>query len=233
MKVDIALLLAALIAIHPIAKDNAPSELAQGLMNVVPTMNLSAIREIRCDDPADATKQHYWTGSGSLIAKDTVLTDLHVADGIRCIDKTTNEPLTMFKKDEAHDLALMTGKLPTMPYIKISCEPFRAGQEYSAYGISPYWSEENLFRQVNVSGTSEYMDISYSDGGEALHLHRLKGNIVPGMSGGPITDRDGKSHGNVVASQSGIFGLPTGEMYSYDYTETFLCKPDKKPDKAE
>jgi hypothetical protein len=204
------LLLAALFLASPM-----PPVPKEAIARTFPTVNLSAIRMIACEG---------YTGSGYLIGDDILATDLHVADGEGCYDVASLQPLTMYKKDPKKDFALMTGKLPNMPYIKYSCERYKKGQTYTAYGISGYLTGSYIFRAVTVKSTGKYESFAWEDGGNSSRISVYQGVTVPGMSGGPIVDERGYAHGNVVGGQKDRWGIPNGKGYSYELADTFLCQ---------
>lgn len=193
---------------------SSPAHTPQMLENLTPTVNLSAIRQLRCFGG---------TGSGSIIGDGILMTALHVAENGDCKDVQTGVKLTMYYKDVEHDLALMSGDLPKMPPIRIGCGRFQMGGEYSAYGISGFFEGFEMFRQINLTGTGIYSDLEYADGGGAKHIPYLKGYTVFGMSGGPIHNRAGYALGNVIAGLHNSFGIPVGKAYSYEFKDTVLC----------
>jgi hypothetical protein len=185
-----------------------------------PTVNISAVREIECDN-------HY--GSGFLIAKNTIATALHVASGSNCRDVATGKRLVTYKRDEVHDFALVTGELPTeFPYIKYSCARFNPNQVYLAYGISAsgygYYHPQRIIRQYTLTATNEITDKDFTyDKTPHPGMRRLTGRAAPGTSGGPIVDLDGYAHGLVNAGHN-LFGIPMGPSYSFEFADTILCK---------
>lgn len=204
------MILAAVALLSSTAVDLPPS-----MMEAVnPTFNVSAVRLIECDK---------WAGSGFLIDDNILVTALHVATGTKCVDAATGKPLKTYYKDPARDFALMSGDLPDMPYIKISCQRYVANQHYTAYGISSYFSDSELIRSVKATATGEHKNVDYRDGGGAKGIAYLVANTVPGMSGGPYVDDDGYAHGMVNAGST-ILGIPTGVSYSYEFTDTILCR---------
>lgn len=183
-----------------------------------PTVNISAIREIDCDDVSEKTNG--WTGSGALIDNRTMVTAYHVVNGGKCKDVASGSPLVIKKVDKKRDLAVVTGEtLPTMmPYIKISCEPFERGQPYFSYGISGYKAFYPLIRQNLLIATGRYAPINdkFDDGSPIGGAMIFKGYGAPGMSGGPVIDIFGYAHGIVT-------GGSDTHSYHYEFRNSFLC----------
>jgi hypothetical protein len=221
-KVSVGVLGTLLIAAG-ITVSSAVHEIERDLPNLYPTVDLSAVVLIECTNPRHDKEAPYWTGSGALIAKDTILTAKHVAVGKDCYSVGSGAKLKMYWSDSAHDMALMTGKEPTVPYIKYSCQPYVKGQTYLAYGISDYHYPNVLFR-MNVVKAEKPEDQTLGDGTVDKHIWTLHGAIVPGMSGGPIVDLNGYIHGVVNIGQQDDFGLPTLYSGSYTLADTPLCK---------
>jgi S1-C subfamily serine protease len=183
-----------------------------------PTFNLSAVRLIDCEEGS---------GSGFLIDDDILVTAKHVADLTNCVDVSTKTSLTTYKTGPDQDIAVMTGKLPDMPYFKYDCSRYQKGQMYSAYGISDFFQRDYIFRSVSMKGTGEYTDVKFRDGSVMTNMPRLWGFAVPGMSGGPIVNiNTGNVVGIVNAGMRNLFGIPTGEVFSYELASSFLCKVD-------
>jgi S1-C subfamily serine protease len=191
----------------------APLAQAQVPPNANPTLNLSAVRFIVCDNQV---------ASGFLIGDKMLLTANHVLDGqSNCFDAESGSPLIMYKQDRKHDIALATGpKLPTdIPYIKISCEPFKKNQPYFAYGVSPYWQSRPILRENTVIAVKPVKDSKiYNEDGSYVvwqNMWKFNGAIAPGMSGGPVVDMFGYVHAIVNAGDSRtslLFQLSDGMM---------------------
>jgi hypothetical protein len=178
-----------------------------------PAMNISAIRQIRCDD---------WVGTGFLIGPKIMATANHVMeDGKNCRDGQTGSALMTYKTDKKHDLVLVTGPgLPTdIPYIRYSCERFKPGEKYLAYGISNYMQNRTIIRNNVLTATKAYTPDNYtfSDGTVVAHARVFTGYQAPGMSGGPVADIEGYAHG-LVTGGSGY------ESFHFEFADGILCK---------
>lgn len=211
------LLVAAGVVISSVAgsiSNNAP--------NLDPTVNLSAVRYIWCHNPKKADPNMGWTGSGSIVGKGIVLTALHVADGDHCYDIASERPLTLYASDKKHDLAFMRGDLPATPVIKMSCQPYKKGQTYIAYGVSNYMRPDPLFR-MNVLVANKHRDVTLEDGSTDKGIETFTGPVVPGMSGGPVVDLDGYVHGVVSIGDQDELGFPTKFSGSYELKGSSFC----------
>jgi hypothetical protein len=195
--------------------------MAQGLWRdipgSVPEINLSAMRSITC-------KEGY--GSGFMIDEDTLSTAGHVASMTKCYDDATGEPLQTTHMDSKHDFAIMKGNLPSIPPLKIDCGGYKKGHTYYAYGHSMYGQFYRIFRQNTMKATGEYTNKTYAlrDGTKMPGMAHLKGNTVPGMSGGYIGHNNGYAVGMVNVGYHDRFGYVTGDAYSYEFKNTILCK---------
>lgn len=176
-----------------------------------PTVNLSAVRPIKCNEGS---------GTGFVIADDVLATALHVANATNCKDAETGVTLTTYHEDAANDFALMSGDYPNGgPFIKYSCGSFKVGKTYLSLGF------RRMFRLDTLVATGQYSPADYVVSGMPMPgMHKFKGGIVFGMSGGVIFNPDdGKVHGinNVAAwDRSGRIS----ETYSYELKNTILCK---------
>jgi hypothetical protein len=178
-----------------------------------PALNLSAIRLIKCD---------HWTGTGFLIGPRIMATANHVMDGTeRCIDVQSGVVIRAYKTDPKHDLALVTGNLPTnMPYINYSCDRFKTGQKYLSYGITSYMQERNILRNNVLTATRNYNanGTVWKDEIDVSGSRIFSGYQAPGMSGGPVLDIDGYAHGLVT-------GGSAYDSSHFEFADGILCNP--------
>lgn len=187
-----------------------------GIRPTAPTVSLSAIRRITCDEGS---------GSGFLIADNVVATAFHVANLSNCKDQVTGEALNTYHTEEDDDFALMTGNLPDMPYLKPSCQGYQARGVYHAYGVTGYWTGVPVFGAVTVIGTGGYMEVDFNnDDGGLKRAAILKGYTVSGQSGGPIIDvLTGAVPGMVNAGSVDMFGGLLGRALSLEFKDTVIC----------
>jgi hypothetical protein len=183
----------------------------------VPEINLSTVRLIDCDEGY---------GSGSLIADDTIVTAAHVAEMTNCRDLQSGAQLTTYAVDAPHDLAMMTGKLPDMPYMRYSCIGFKVGQKYLVTGFSAHGALGMLFRQYEVLASPHLMGTTWKLGGEEYpNLRIMIGFSVPGTSGGAVIDKETNLQVGIL---NGGWGTRLGERINRtvvaDLKDTILCK---------
>lgn len=205
----LSLLVASLVTITPVSPPTyqyAPA----------PTVNLSAVRLIVCKEGS---------GSGFLIGDNIVATAAHVASGTNCVDAATNEPLKTYNTDPVADFALMTGDLPDMRYIKVSCGGYKPGK-VSAYGISSFHIAYEEFRQVDLD-VGDLQNVEDDEGHTALNMRKVFGGyIVPGMSGGPHI-QEGYAVGITnLGEYQEVLGLmfPEPMGYGRELKDTILCR---------
>jgi hypothetical protein len=213
-------------ALSVVISSSMVAAITNDLPNIQPTVDVSAIRMIVCQDPQRPDMN--WEGSGALIADDTVLTALHVANGENCRDAATGKPLVMYKSDVSHDMALMTGDQPKIPPIKMSCEPYKKGQTYLAYGISAFMRPDAIVRENIAIGTGRHEDATLSDGTVDKNIAVFHNPIVPGMSGGVyVSLLDGAIHGIVNIGEHDFAGIPTKNSGSYELKGSMMCPKEK------
>lgn len=175
-----------------------------------PTINLSAVRQLRCKGGS---------GTGFVIGKDVIATALHVADNGDCRDAETGTPVLTYHEDKVNDFALVTGPGFDGPYIKYDCGIFEKGKTYLSVGY------RGMLRLDLLKSTGYYTDVSYVVGGKPMAgMAQLRGGIVPGMSGGMVFDAlTGKIKGiNNVGEWNGAGTMINS--YSYELRNTILCK---------
>lgn len=193
------------LALHPAS---APAPMYRGMEN------LSVVRHLMCDEGS---------GSGFIAADGVIATALHVASMTNCRDAETGNGYVTYHRDTVHDFALMTGVTPDMLPAKVDCGGYVKGKEYIALGITSFKQRFSLFRRVTTIAQG-YEDITVG-GNDLRGIYQLDGNIVPGMSGGPIDDAE---TGAVVGiTNVGYFtrnGDPVGVSYSFELKDTVLCK---------
>lgn len=200
---------------------NGPAGLSmiQPIFEATPTVSLSAIRYIKCDEGS---------GSGFIIEDDVLVTAAHVSEMTNCRDSSSSAPLVLYHNDVKNDFSLMTGKLPDVLPIKVSCNGYETGKRYDSYGITTWGATYPVFGQYRLTATNVYSDESFFVGGGKVAwsgMRQLEGFIVPGNSGGPIVNEDGYAVGINNVSGRVFFGLGVdANAFSYELKNTVLCK---------
>lgn len=139
------------------------------------------------------------SGSATRVGPTEYISVAHVIRLTEC--KVNNTPITTTYINDKQDFATFTGPVGT-DLIKISCKGYRYEEGYVmrgyAYGDDTPWFEPVIFITKDSDGLSTFV-----------------GDAHPGMSGGPVIDRDGRTTGTVNTKD------PTG---SVDLRDTIVCK---------
>jgi len=135
-------------------------------------------------------------GSGYFISNDGhVLTNAHVVGGAKyvAVKTDTGEEIvgSVIRKDKRRDVALIKIDKQTPPII-IRTHPAKIGEEVYAIG-SPL--DKNLSSSISKGIISSYREI---DGMDYLQSDV---NVLPGSSGGPLIDSNGKLLGMTVSGR--------------------------------
>lgn len=170
---------------HPNATLPVLSTAAQTNVPYTPRihLNLDMVRHITCTD-AEGTGY----GTGFMIRHNVVVTAAHVMRGT-CIDTVTRIPMTPYLVDEERDFALVTfnANLPeNVRVFQISCAGFVPGRTYQAVGFE----RGRFFVVTNLLAREDRTPPGYQlrGGRTAVGLRALHGDLIQGMSGGPIVD---------------------------------------------
>ncbi len=184
-------------------------------------IDMGTVRHLFCGD---------YTGTGVIISTEKVnlvLTAAHVvAKRETCFDFDTGEVGTVASRDADTDIALIVfpkGKMPER-HIDISCDGFTKDNVYFSVG----WQLGQMLVINTLSATGETVPyLPVLNFGFYRGMALLHGAIVPGMSGGPIVDINGKMVGmNNVTDWNGKNSLGSN-AFSRQMKDTFLCKPKK------
>jgi S1-C subfamily serine protease len=172
-------------------------------------INLTAVRHIVC--PAVGS------GTGEIIDTDTILTANHVTKNAgTCMDDATGVAGEVIYSNADLDISVMRFPAGTLPSskMKIDCSGFRKGRTYYAIG----WQRGTDLIVNRVIGTEEFgMLIDRKTNTLFNRVALVRGNIIPGMSGGPIVDEHGVLVGTNQATNKGGIG------WSRELRDTYLC----------
>lgn len=156
------------------------------------------------------------SGTGFLINNRTVVTAQHVVEDMySCtIDGVA---LKMDQENKTLDYATLSIGTRGLESLPIRCEGFKRGENYYAIG----YARGSRFTMNRLIASSRFENATDENGQRiGTHLRELRGTAIPGMSGGPILDKDGYVVGITVAiSTSGV-----DRVFSRELKETHLCQ---------
>jgi hypothetical protein len=201
------------------------------LVSATPTrndyfLNIDNVRQIVCttlppgvSEDADPTKLSdaqlekldVYTGSGTIIGRNRVLTAAHVIHGASyCFVGKVKAKISF--EDTKLDMAILDVPLGSTAVTQIACDGFVKDRVYFPVGFA--WGADFAMQLLPFSGFYVNADL---DGTKAKHLAEFAGPVFGGMSGGPVVGTDGRIYGIVIASD--------GEHSSLfrDLQDTPLC----------
>lgn len=160
------------------------------------------IKQVRCTQSL---------GTAFRLSRGRFATVHHVSDNSNCT--IMGRPMAVEYQDAAHDFAIVT--IPDDPEtggIEVSCSGFISGMWYYSMGFA--------------RGLSPSVVISIRNGGPITLVSIFKGwsifegieYVIPGMSGGPVVDSQGRAVGTVNA-----YNDAWGLSWSRPLSETILC----------
>lgn len=139
------------------------------------------------------------SGTAFRIADGVYVTAGHVAKLRAC--KINGQPTSLMHLDNVRDIAELRG-VSGGPVLKASCSGFTADEDYLAVGYA--FGGDDQFLEPLIASPLVY-------GG----FRAFVGEVIPGMSGGPVLGYDGKAHGVVNMRWA---------ARSMGLDSTFVCK---------
>lgn len=217
--IALILLAGAFLLIHFATKEASTTEQIddeiQRIVIHVPraTINFTNIRLLQCVDAAGNTAR----GTAFFINKDTLVTAAHVVENRMCVDAVTLATVTEEYLSREKDFALMkTTDIAIFDIPEITCEGYKTGERYDAVG---YAGGVRLLLN-RLTATKDFTADDHDIRGEpAGHLRILDGDVISGMSGGPIFDQDGKVVG-INSATNHLLGIGMSRSLS----DTILCR---------
>jgi hypothetical protein len=170
-----------LIASFGLVASNVPSQAP-----VLSNPHYKGIRLVLC---ADWLTGDMWAGTMVHIGNRRYMSADHVAAiGAICFDKETGVQMKTVYNDVSNDFALLDAPRNLDNVIfKFSCKPMITGQTYYSIG----WAKGTTLRNIPIKPTWRYTDWNFTiEDKVSYHMRELKGIIIPGMSGGPIVDKN-------------------------------------------
>lgn len=186
-----------------------------------PTLNLNYVIKIQC---TDTTKDKSGVGTAFYIGNGQFITAAHVANfNTVCIDPYSGLDMPVTKVDEKHDISLI--QMPTVltPWaekgMQIDCGGFDKDEFYYSIG----WAAGQALLVNKLTPVKGYTDEEFTaDNTKRPGMKIFDGLLIQGMSGGPVTNTDGK-----VVGINNVTGYFYTSAYSYELKNTFLCKGKK------
>lgn len=152
-----------------------------------------------------------WSGTGTVIARNRVLTAAHVLDGATaCLFQ--NKLLRTVYLDNRLDAAVAVADLGDTPVTPVNCDGLVAGTEYLGVG----YAHGRDFAMQRFSFGGSYANQTLKGGGRAVHQGVMGGEAHPGMSGGPVVNGAGEVVAVINTGGPDRAGVR-------DLTETPLC----------
>lgn len=191
--------------------------------NVPPIANLSSpVTKSFIDlNPINLLVCGHSSGTSIIIGKNLMLTANHVIDGYAICSMYGIKSTVVYKNID-QDIAAVVVPTGNASRLEVNCGGFKSMETYYAVGFA----EGKSFIVNKLIAMDGFVDVPIiNDRRMAKHLRPLLGTVIPGMSGGPILDEDGKVVGITLATS--VIPGSSGDnpvAYSRELKETFLCE---------
>lgn len=188
-------------------------------------LNLNTVGMIVCADFPDGVtidtppesltimqrmQTRFSSGTGTIIARNRVLTAAHVVRGFDvCVFK--DKVLRTVYQDARVDTAVLVADLGDTPVTPVNCDGLTTG-EYLGFGFAG--GKDFAVQRFTFGG--DYTDSRLRDGTTAFHQALVGGEAHAGMSGGPVVNGAGEVVAIINTGGPRVGGLR-------DLTDTPLC----------
>lgn len=162
------------------------------------------VRMIYCGD---------YLGTAFVVDKNLLATARHLTHGRVCTDAQTGVRLTMSSEDDKHDFSLVSMDTGDIKPLSWSCKRFHTGSMYNSFGYGHgEWSHTVMVATKNHSDDDLDVGDTFVPG-----MRVLIGDLISGMFGGPVVDKDNVVHG--------INNVSGGALaFSFELADTSLCR---------
>lgn len=170
-------------------------------------INLNSVPFIDCGE---------FTGSGSVIGRDTVITASHVV-GKATECRIMGIPAAVTENRTDRDYAILTIRTTSSAQrFPIDCGGFVRGRTYYAVG---YAGGRTFAVTKLIAGLKEAIDYN----GTVISVRDLLGRSYRGMSGGPVIDSEGNQVGTLISIS--LAGPDT--THSLELKDTSVCQGNR------
>jgi hypothetical protein len=160
-------------------------------------------------------------GTGTVVAKNKILTAYHVIAGRTGPCYFSGEKYSgVLYEDSNEDVAILSVNTNDLPITDTTCEGFSTGKTYLAAGYPgalnskiDMWGSfihHQLIREfadippvlagAKVIATNQLVSFESDDHVQHDHLRIMRHELYQGMSGGPVVDNEGVIHGIIISS---------------------------------
>jgi hypothetical protein len=182
-------------------------------------IHLESIRHLSCGVSPNRS-----LGTGFIYSNHLVITASHVVGNNKmCTDTMTGAKGMIVMNNHADDYAMIffpDDSIPNLP-ARIDCNGFVKNHAYMSFGWK-HGRDFVAYVQLSRGEKIPLVPLMTRDGPRVYtNMAQLHGTLIQGMSGGPITDVEGKVVGiNNITNWNGKIGTLS---YSRELQDTSLC----------